>query len=470
MNPTISHFPVKKSRIGFHYYPDTLHYREADLEIWLPELKSLNASWLVIQSSYRRAIPEQFLNGLITAGIEPIIQFNLSLEKPPSIEEIQPLLDVYARNGVNGVIFFDRPNDRIAWQSPDWVQQDLVERFIEQYLPFANQAIQSGLCPIFPPLEPGGSYWDTAFLRSAIESLMRRKQNAILYKLVLSSYAWMGNHHLNWGCGGPQRWTEAKPYFTPPNEEDQRGFRIFEWYSAITQALLHDTIPIILLGAGVNSDPLKTPAKEILTTNHTENNLNIARLLTYENEVQSTAEQIICESIPDYVISTNFWLLNSEASGPYVQQAWYQSDGNHNPIVQVMKTWSAKLNQPDEEYVETTLDKGFYPYSQHEQVQTKSNRISFKTIDQPIKHYLLIPTYEWGISDWHLNVIGPYVKKHMPTVGFSLEEACHAENVTVVGNHQTFSDEQLEKLRKNGCSVERICGDGTSIATQLAER
>jgi hypothetical protein len=88
----------------------------------------------------------------------------------------------------------------------------------------------------------------------------------------------------------------------------------------------------------------------------------------------------------------------------------------------------------------------------------------------PIKHYLLLPAYEWGVSDWHLDVIKPFVRKHQPTIGFSLAEAALAEEVTVIGGEQSFSEESLSELRSKGCRVERISGDGTSIATQLSER
>ena len=29
------------NRIGFHYFPDTAHYRESDLRAWVPELQAL---------------------------------------------------------------------------------------------------------------------------------------------------------------------------------------------------------------------------------------------------------------------------------------------------------------------------------------------------------------------------------------------------------------------------------------------
>jgi hypothetical protein len=55
-------------------------------------------------------------------------------------------------------------------------------------------------------------------------------------------------------------------------------------------------------------------------------------------------------------------------------------------------------------------------------------------------------------------------------IGFSLNYAVLAERVTVVGDTDQFPEKALENLRSAGCRVERISGDGTSIATQLAEK
>ena len=63
------HIPPKNNRIGFHYFPDANHFRESDLYTWLPELKTLEASWLVLNAPADRAIPEFFINGLKENGI-----------------------------------------------------------------------------------------------------------------------------------------------------------------------------------------------------------------------------------------------------------------------------------------------------------------------------------------------------------------------------------------------------------------
>ena len=87
-----------------------------------------------------------------------------------------------------------------------------------------------------------------------------------------------------------------------------------------------------------------------------------------------------------------------------------------------------------------------------------------------IGHYILLPSYEWGVSDWHLDVVKPFVKKYQTTIGFSIDEAKHAARVTVIGNTQSIPEDTVDQLRLAGCLVERISGDGTSIASQLSER
>ena len=60
-------------KLGFHYFPDELHYRRADRNAWLPELQALDAKSVTLIGSMTRAVPEDFIGGLLDAGIEPII-------------------------------------------------------------------------------------------------------------------------------------------------------------------------------------------------------------------------------------------------------------------------------------------------------------------------------------------------------------------------------------------------------------
>jgi hypothetical protein len=486
--------PTEGSRLGFHYFPDQDHYRESDLRAWLPELKSLGASWLILEASVERAVPEDFIRGLVTQHIEPVLHFKLPLKedsKPADlVENLTLLFEMYAHWGARYVILFDRPNARASWPPAAWAQASLVERFLDHYLPLAEAARRSGLIPVFPPLEPGGDYWDTAFLREALQAIERRGFHYLLDDLVLSAIADPGAKPLNWGAGGPERWPKSRPYHTPDYSEDQRGFRIFDWYIKVAEAVTGVSASVLLVRVGCqpsssysldqSSQGLR---KDVLRT------LTIAQALAPAEPQARVPYAEPLDSIPAQVIAGCFWLLAADKETPQASAAWYQADGVTQPYVGVLRQWFAESVAPKEEKriaAQPKIRQSAKLMTNQEPIANRSQTFNplgtparpgeekqpadqtDKKLARPIRHYLLLPLYEWGVADWHLDVIRPFVKKYRPTVGFSLQEARFARKVTVVGGSEAFSEEKLESLRAAGCSIERIQGDGTSIATQLA--
>jgi len=407
------------NKIGFHYFSDTDHFRKADLDRWLPRLRELKAGWLTVQTPLGRAIPEDFIKSLRKADIQPLLHFHLQPDRLPPGEDLKLLFRTYARWGVEYVILFDRPNLRRTWGSISWAKSDLVERFLDLYLPLAECAVNAGLSPVFPPLEPGGDYWDTMFLRAGLAGLRRRAPRPVMDALALSAYAGTRGRSLNWGAGGPERWPEAHPYFTPEGSEDHRGFRIIDWYLTLSETVLERRLPIFMFGLkgsrGGKGDPQELAIARLLQGNVPEN-------------IEPLAEEVLAGS---------FWLLAAESGDEASVEAWYGEDATPTPLV--------------ERYLDL--------YSDSEPKSAGMDRID---------HYLLLPTYEWGVADWHLEVIRGFMKKHRPTVGFSLVEARHAQRVTVLGGEEQFSEEDLARLRSEGSVVRRITGDGTKVAAQLA--
>lgn len=438
---TSSHNLFAGGRLGFHYFPDTLHYRDADLQTWLPVLQEMGAGWLVLRSDLGRAIPETFLTGVKAAGIEPIIQFPLTLERLPDLKELNTLIDVYARWGMRYLVFFDRPNHRESWPSSAWAQQDLVERFLDRWLPAAGLAVQAGLTPVFPALEPGGSYWDTAFLRSALQAVQRRKREAVLQNLVLSAYGWSWGRSLNWGEGGPERWPEARAYLNDLDTQDQRGFRIFDWYLSVTRSVLGQACPLLVFQAGLpgGGAHLEDEARYANDCHH------IVRLLADEAVPDPMLADSLLKPIPEAVTAVNFSLLSGGEPAPHL--GWYDQQAQPRQAGEVVRSW---LRQRE--------------------MQALLENAEVDPPGHPIRHYLLLPGAEWGISDWYLEVIRPFVKKHRPTVGFAVEEAEKAGRVTIVGNASSYPEDLLNRLRQAGCQIEQIGGNGTNIATELAER
>jgi hypothetical protein len=454
------------NRTGIHYFPDDQHYSESHIDAWLPEIRALGASWLVLHAHPQRNVPEPFIKALIAAGVTPIVHLQISPITPPTPLEMQAAFQAYAAWGLKYMTLFNEPNQRATWQT-GWPQQGLVERFLDFFIPLANEAIDAGLLPGFPALRPGGDYWDTAFLRASLKELKKREANVVLDTMFLSADARTHGHPVQWGAGGPERWAGARPYQTPPNEQDQCGFHIFDWYNAISTASVGKTLPLLLLKAGSDQ------ADDEL---HQAENLEILRGLN---------------NLPDNVLAINFWLLAANETSADADQAWFQSSRAARSVVAAFKRAKEELDlQPKHaptQAKDTPAQWADMPIKGERETQVAEQALSSdsETFVEPItpptnhpdktlsgsyqiEHYLLLPTYEWGVADWHLEVIQPFVKKHHPTIGFSTDEAACARRVTIVGGVQSFPDGALAKLKERVLDIVQIEGDGTSIASKLA--
>jgi len=431
--------PIRNNRFGFHYFEDSEHYRDYDLAIWLPVLQSLGSSWTLLQAPSSRAIPESFITGLVQGSVEPVLHFPSSIGNLPSPSDLAPLLSSYQRWGCHLVVFFDRVNSHASWPVAGWTHEDLVDRFLDHFLPYAAIALQNGLIPVLPPLQPGGDYWDTAFLRSTLEALERRKQTQLLESLVLSAYGWTHAHDFNWGIGGPERWPEARPYFTPDGTQDHLGLRISDWYQAVASAVLQKNCPLILLQLGQAEDPHKNQAADV--EQQTKTNLALGHLLNGE-------EFNGYEPLSSSILAGMFWKLAPSGKDPE-GNTWFEEDGTPAGFVPDWQTWVKGLD--------TTSS------------QAKSFQVTGGT-SRPLTHYLLLPHPDAGLFEWQWDALRPFVRKEAPTIGFSILEAALANRVTVLGGEDEFPEEILNQLRSNGCWVERISGSGTDVATYLAER
>ena len=443
---------------GIHYFEDTTHYRDLDLLSWLPELKNLGITWVNLLSEKDRAIPEGFIQGLVKEGISVNVRFTFTFKDAPSRSEIAPLLQSYAAWGVKTVQFFDRPNEKSSWNASVWTDQDMIGKFLDILLPFVSLANQYGLQTILPPLQPGGSYWDTLFLRSMFQMLITRGEQNIFDHIILSAYTWTGKHSLNWGAGGPSKWPTARPYFSPPDVEDQRGFRIFDWYNELMRTEIGFELPIVLYHCGIPADPtlfhpIQFSEKELISCNQEIYNL-LHPEITRDDITQT-------QPLPANILACSFWILSSSESDPWHPQVWFEENGS--------PTFLGKAMQ-NKVLASVTKTKRRPILAATQAMPISRSTAVLPNCNHPLKEYLLLPSYDWGIADFHLDAIRPYVKKYQPTIGFSLEEAKLACKVLLIGGEQTFPVSCVNELHAAGCSVERISGDGTEIATILAER
>ncbi|MFQ5942065.1 MAG: hypothetical protein ACE5JF_00785 [Anaerolineales bacterium] len=387
------------SRLGFHYFPDDSHYSEKDLEEWLPTLLRLSASWLVLHATPSNPIPEPFLRGLIEAGIRPVVWIKGRVDEMTS-DQLSPALANYGEWGVREVVVLDRPNMRSSWSSNEWARAGLVERFVDRMLPILQLERASGLHPVFPPLEPGGDYWDTSFLETALQSMLRRGHRSLLDDLHLAVYARTFGKPLEWGYGGPSEWSSSRPYNTPEGSQDQIGFRTFDWYAATTESVMGRTLPMIVVAGGPPST-----------------------LEDGNSEMASVLRAVQSGQLPQSVLGFNFYLLSASPNVPEFDSAWFDSPTQPRTIV-----GSAKR----------LLDVG---------------GLSDPT-SKTLSHFVLLPEGPMSEDTWA--AVKTLVRDGV--IGFSPEEALQADRVTILGDEAAVPPSVERRLVEGGCSVTRVKG------------
>ena len=414
--------PTPIARLGYHYYPDDRHFTQKDLTTWLPILESLGARWLTLRASPERAVPESFLRGLAETGIAPIVHIPARVGSI-SAADLSPLLTSYGRWGVRHVVVFDRPNQRLPWEASDWGRTLLVERFLDRLVPILQAQRTAGLQPVLPPLEPGGDYWDTAFLGAVLASLARRGQQSLLHDLAIGIYAWTFDKPLDWGAGGPSRWPEARPYHTPQGCQDQIGFHIFDWYSAVAASIASTPLPMLVLAGGAAPS---TSKNGLGPDTHAETNLAIARALAGGD-------------VPDQVVNFAYYLLAADAGTRDQASAWFPAIEEPRPVVAALQRFVGQAAK------------------QPPQPPTKL-----------LRHYILLPERpgETSVQEWAS--VGQYALVFRPVVGFSAREARLAQQVTIVGDESAVPSSVEGELRAAGCTVQRVArSDRGSAAAAL---
>lgn len=431
-------------KLGYHYFPDGLHYRQKDLLTWLPLLKALGASWLSCVSPQYRAIPEYFITPLIQAGIQPVVHFPLRSVQEDPLQDIRLLLHTYAKWGVQYATFFEHPNNQDQWPPSLWVQGELVEKFLDLYIPFATAALAEGILPIFPPLQAGGDYWDLVFLQSCLRSLKKRSDPQVLERFCLGAQATSIYPDPQWGAGGPARWPSSKPYNTPEGSQDQQGFHIFDWYLPVVEAELGRSCPIFLFEAGSRLSVTGNPMVDQEQLNsHTQHNLALLKALLDTSGPTPTPTQCIS--------ACNFVLFSSDPGSHLESLAWIRADGAQLPIVESVKSWITGLNPS-------------LPKINPNQI-TANHTPMLKSSGKIIAHYLLLPLHPWGAAEWDIANVESFLLQYHPTSGYSLQEARFACHVTILASSPENDREIYQQLADSGCQIDWLLADGTVVAS-----
>ncbi len=473
------------NKLGFHYLPDYLHYQEKDLAVWLPELKNFQASWLVLKASSNVAIPESFISALLAENIQPILDFDLRIDEDLRPVDLRLFLEAYNKWGVKYINFFRAPNMRSSWIDGAWALGDVVSRFLERWVPFMRMAEQSHLIPLFPALEPGGDYWDISFLKRFVVLAESKNLGLFSEDFHMAVSAQTFGKPLSWGAGASAAWEQAAPYQHPkPGQEDHLGFNTWQWYTEVIKNKTGKKPKLILLWAGAENRNSQSPEEssrileiQSLLRDRAADGLamplpdNLLAICYHQvcraprnrpsqpslfgplTEEQTQVLEIINEALAQSKPKTSAPEHNDQASAEsqsnLALDQEHKEDNGVQPTVQKLQNLSQNLS-PDGSLDELSLSP------ENLLINDDEYRIAPQVADWVflIDHYLLLPSYAWGVPENTLERLRPIIHESHPTIGFSVAEAANARKVTVWNENEAFSEEEILFLLQSGCIVD----------------
>ena len=405
-----------QSRHAFHIPAEIIQNNPAYLDQFISFAKASGTDRTLVEVLSPQSLPAHAISALTQNGIHVDIFLKSTLNEDFDLLSYQDLLNNLAGLNVERVILFDRPNQQNFWKPEVWIQPDLVERFLEKYILLAEYCLEKSLQPVFPPLQPAGDYWDTAFLRLALQSLKEKGKTNLLNAFILSSYGWTYDHPMNWGSGGPECWPSSAPYYTPEDSQDQQGFRGYEWYQAQVKAVLDRRVPILLLQAGRQVEYGKEMTEDAITK-QAETVQGILCMLY--PDIFSDAQENTPVLLPETIVSCNF----------LVDLDWDKLNSLFNGLFSSQSTLT-ETETPAEE----------------------------KNIPAPkVEHYLLLPDETWQSDEKKAALLKPFLNRYHPVVGTSLNIALDAKEVTLVVTNQEEADEKISILQQNeGIMIRKI--------------
>lgn len=396
-------------RHGFHLQIDRMQNDPASLQDFLAFAEQSATRHVVVEFSDVNSLTLLALHSFMENGIQATYFFKTNYKNELTAIEVDNLVSSLESLQCQRLIICDRPNHRDAWDLDTWLKPELIDIFLDRFTQVAEKCLAKGIQPVFPPLQPGGDYWDTAFLRQALQTLKDNSKDTLLDKLAISAYGWTYNHPLDWGVGGPERYPNSTPYNTPKDSQDQMGFHIFDWYQTIIQAVLNRRLPILLLQAGSEHDP-------VLIKANGQQRDNISKVqdimeLLYPSIYPTLDEGIVREPIPAEVVLCSFPSVD-DLQG---MQGLFNAIVDASPVL---------TEQPEEKK------------------QTKNQPAS------KAQHYLLLPDESWHTDPAKQNALAPFLEQFHPDLGTSLDEALDATEVTLLLTDEDSTQEKMGVLEE----------------------
>lgn len=193
--------PANDSGRGVHWFP-TLGQRRSVVDENVARLADLKIHWLTLWNGLDEPallVNDYLIKRLVAADITPVMHVYLRPIAPlddAALTRLHRLVAFY-RDPVRRVDYFQlfyEPNVAGEWQG-EQLPDDPVARYLDAWLPAAQEVVNAGGLPGLAPLWPGGDYDDLRFLAESLEGIVTRAQGPVLDR------AWVALHCYNLGHG-----------------------------------------------------------------------------------------------------------------------------------------------------------------------------------------------------------------------------------------------------------------------------
>lgn len=270
---------------GMHWF-STFEQEPAIVDRFVRELQRMHIRWLVILNDGTDAEQNDYLvRRLVRAGIMPVMRFYVHGVVPYD-GNLGAAVRHYHDLGVHYFQLYNEPNlfAEAAGRtpSPEW--------YVTHWAQAAQEVLDNGGLPGFGALSPAGEYGDLRYLRAALRSLKRRRQEHLLNR------GWLSIH--NYAMYQPVDSTE--------------GFMRFRTYNRVVVEELGHSIPILGTEGGHYGDE-------------------------GEQFAHVSAEYHYLAGREDYFFCHTYWLLGNQIGGSwdasFEYQVLFRADGYVNPLV-----------------------------------------------------------------------------------------------------------------------------------------
>lgn len=203
---------------GIHWIPTVSQTPEV-VDQFVSEAKSMGMKWVVFLNEGANIGANDYLVKKLTqAGIEPVMRV-YTPGLTPINGDLTEMVQHYTGLGVRYFQLYNEPNLMVetGGQYPD------VEKYLNLWVPAAQQVIKAGGLPGFGALSPQGEMDDREFLRQALTALKTRGQDHLLGR------SWLAMHN----------------YTGPRPLSDPDGFARFRQYDSIIRSVLGRSLPIV---------------------------------------------------------------------------------------------------------------------------------------------------------------------------------------------------------------------------------